>query len=169
MANTNQINEQRIDELNEKILHHFQTQTDLKPLIPSIENVIQGLIDDKFDEQGPGWKKIIPIRQGQILSDTGQLAASIQVQIVPSDKGYKIELSEKFYGKFHEYGARITVTPKSRRFFWYKYKATGNEIWKWMALTKKKFFVLPIREHLELTEQDFKEISLVIQELVKIS
>lgn len=43
------------------------------------------------------------------------------------------------YAAIHNTGGHITVrlTEKSRKFFWYMYKSTGNTKWKWMALAKK--------------------------------
>lgn len=43
------------------------------------------------------------------------------------------------YAEIHNNGGTImvNVTAKSRRFFWYMYKKTEDEKWKWMALTKK--------------------------------
>lgn len=152
-----------IDEIHAKILEQFKMSGDLTPIIPQLNETIRGLVDDKFIEQ-KGWDSTI--RGGSILSDTGGLSGSVTVNVVKSVNGFTIELQEKFYGAFHEYGANITVTPKSKKFFWYKYKETGNEVWKNMALTKKKYFVLPIRSHLALTEDDKKEIFATIQDLL---
>lgn len=38
-----------------------------------------------------------------------------------------------------------SVTQKSRRFFWMMFFRTGDERWKWMALTKKQRFLVRIR------------------------
>jgi phage gpG-like protein len=50
------------------------------------------------------------------------------------------------HAKIHNEGGKIPVTPKMRRFFWAKYKETGKEYWKGMALTKKTHFDIPQRK-----------------------
>src|SRR5690606_23730339 len=40
----------------------------------------------------------------------------------------------------------IPVTERSRNFFWIMFKATGQEKWKWMALTKKDRFTVKIEK-----------------------
>jgi len=48
------------------------------------------------------------------------------------------------YASIHNYGGSITirVTKKSRKFFWYMYKLTDKEKWKYMAMTKKDRIVI---------------------------
>ena len=43
------------------------------------------------------------------------------------------------YAKIHNEGGKILITPKMRRFFWAKFKETGKEYWKGLALTKNTF------------------------------
>lgn len=52
------------------------------------------------------------------------------------------------YGAIHEFGGTIPVTDKSRAFFWVMFKKTGDEKWKFMAISKKSFFVMPARPYL---------------------
>ena len=153
-----------IDEIHSKILESLKLSGDLTSIIPELKETIKGLIDEKFITQ-KGWESL-KVRNGQALSDTSSLVKSIQVDFKQEGNKWIIELSELGYGKFHEYGAKITVTAKSKKFFWAKYKETGNQIWKNMALTKKPYFVLPVRSHLALTKDDMKEIGLTIQELL---
>lgn len=159
------ITSKNIDELHNKILANFKTGVDLTPLAPSLELTIQRLIDDKFNGNN-NWKPLI-VRVGQTLNDTGQLASSVFVRLKKQGEKWIATLSEKFYGEFHEYGAKIRITPKSKKFFWYKYYSTKNPIWRNMAMTKKKYFTLPVRSHLRLSKADLKEIGLTIKELLK--
>lgn len=50
------------------------------------------------------------------------------------------------YAAIHNEGGTITVkvSAKMKRFFWYMYKKTQNEKWKWMALTKKETLTIKI-------------------------
>ncbi len=50
------------------------------------------------------------------------------------------------YAKIHNEGGKIPITPKMRRFFWAKFKETGKDYWKWLALTKKSFIEIPQRK-----------------------
>lgn len=50
------------------------------------------------------------------------------------------------YAKIHNEGGKIPITPKMRRFFWKKFKETGKDYWKWLALTKKSFIEIPQRK-----------------------
>jgi len=50
------------------------------------------------------------------------------------------------YAAIHEFGGTITVriTDKMRRFFWFKFRETRDEKYKWMALTRKQTFTIRI-------------------------
>lgn len=50
------------------------------------------------------------------------------------------------YAKIHNEGGKILITPKMRRFFWAKYKETGKDYWKGLALTKKTHIDIPQRK-----------------------
>ena len=50
------------------------------------------------------------------------------------------------YAAIHNEGGTITVkvSAKMKRFFWYMYKKTEDEKWKWMALTKNETLTIKI-------------------------
>ena len=50
------------------------------------------------------------------------------------------------YAAIHNEGGTITVkvSAKMKRFFWYMYKKTEDEKWKWMAFTKKETLTIKI-------------------------
>ncbi|HUH35132.1 MAG TPA: phage virion morphogenesis protein [Moheibacter sp.] len=50
------------------------------------------------------------------------------------------------YAKIHNEGGKIPITPKMRRFFWAKFKETGKEYWKGLAITKKTHLDMPKRQ-----------------------
>jgi phage gpG-like protein len=54
------------------------------------------------------------------------------------------------YGKIHNTGGKIPITDKMRKFAWFKYIESDkkDQHWKWLALTKKKFIVMPRRQFL---------------------
>ena len=72
------------------------------------------------------------------------------------------------YAAIHEFGGEIVVpiTARMRRFFWARFKATGEDKWKWMALTKKREFriTMPARPYLSPAMDDMSPtITVMIQ------
>jgi phage gpG-like protein len=49
------------------------------------------------------------------------------------------------------------VTTRSRKFFWMMFYATGDEKWKWMALSKKNKFTVSIQAnpYMVITDEDW--------------
>lgn len=74
---------------------------------------------------------------GKILTSSGFLRDSLEA--VEASKDEIDYGSNAPYAELHNEGGTITIpiTAKSRKFFWYMYKKTTEEKWKWMALTKK--------------------------------
>lgn len=79
-----------------------------------------------------------------ILTKTGALRDSNK--LISSSTKRVIVGSDSRYAKIHNEGGviNIPVTAKMRKFFWYKYKETGNGMYKGMALTKKTHFTVTI-------------------------
>lgn len=71
-----------------------------------------------------------------ILTKTGNLRDSLK--ILERSQTQIIFGTDAPQAQIHNEGGIINVpiTEKSRRFFWYMYKASGQEHWKWMALSK---------------------------------
>lgn len=85
-------------------------------------------------------------KRGSVLMVTGRLRRSIRSRVT-SDSVFW-ETSEK-YAAIHNYGGTIRVTAKMKKFFWYKYKTTKDEEWKWMALMKTgSVITIPQRQFL---------------------
>ena len=81
---------------------------------------------------------------GALLVQSGNLRDSLQ--ILSRSPSRLIFGSNEPHAKIHNQGGviRIPVTKRSRRFFWFMYKSTGDAHWKWMALTKKSHMVAKI-------------------------
>jgi len=63
----------------------------------------------------------------------GRLAAVVEFDIV--------------YSAVHEYGLdNQVITDLQRRFFWFKFIGTGDEMWKWLALSRT--YTIPARPYL---------------------
>ena len=105
-----------------------------------ILNDIRVELSDEFDRNfqrkaffGQPWPPRKMNGRGSLLMVTGKLRRSIRSRVVPD--GVVWETSEK-YAAIHNYGGTIRVTAKMKKYFWYKYKVTKDDAWKWMALMK---------------------------------
>ena len=74
----------------------------------------------------------------KILIKSSVLMNSIEVF---SSSMERIEFgSREAHAEIHNNGGTISIplTQKSRKYFWFMYRATGKEMWKGLALTKKQ-------------------------------
>lgn len=93
----------------------------------------QGWLDRSLEP----WQSVDGKAGQGILINTAFLRDSLQ--ILSRAEG-KIEFGATApYAAIHNDGGSISIriTAKSRKFFWYMYKATRQVKWKYMALTKK--------------------------------
>lgn len=106
---------------------------------------------DNFQKQGwtdahfePWDKRQEPDQRpgGAVLTQTGNLRDSLQ--ILERSALSIVFGSHSPYAEIHNEGGVITIkrTDKMRRFFWYMYKRTEQEHWKWMALSDKEQFTV---------------------------
>ena len=81
---------------------------------------------------------------GAILTATGALRNSIHT--IEANTNNVTIGTYAAYAKIHNEGGIITlpVTKKMKKYFWYMYKKTEDEKWKWMALTKKETLTIKI-------------------------
>jgi len=95
-----------------------------------------------------------------ILTKTGSLRDSLRV-LQSSPLQIVFGTSEP-YAQIHNEGGTITIKPtkKSRKFFWYMFKATGQSYWKWMALTKKDTLTIhiPKRQYIGESQTLMKQL-----------
>jgi len=79
-----------------------------------------------------------------ILSKSGALRDSITIS--SSSTKRVIANASAAHAKIHNEGGivNIPVTAKMRKFFWFKYKQTGEAKYKGMALTKKTHFTVTV-------------------------
>lgn len=75
-----------------------------------------------------------------VLTKSGALRDSIK--LISSSNKRVVVGSDSKYAKIHNEGGvvNIPITAKMRKFFWYKFKETGDVKFKGMALTKKAHF-----------------------------
>lgn len=93
---------------------------------------------------GKKWKS------GADLVDSGNLKNSFYGII--SKNGVTIYNNAKYAG-IHNFGGRIRITNKMRKFFWSKYYSTNDNKWKYMAITDKKYITIPQRQFMGITRE----------------
>ncbi len=102
----------------------------------------QGFTDTSFIP----WVKRKDDLTHKLLNQSYSLKNSIK--ITTADFGnVEISAGEGLnYAAIHNEGGTITVkvSDKMKRYFWYMYKKTEDEKWKWMALTKKETLTIKI-------------------------
>lgn len=82
--------------------------------------------------------------RGSLLAVSNFLRRSIKAQVVNNGVRFTSAMP---YASAHNEGAKITVTPRMKKFFWAKYKSTKQDMWKFMALKKAgSVIVLPQRQ-----------------------
>ncbi|WP_052594131.1 phage virion morphogenesis protein [Aureispira sp. CCB-QB1] len=166
----------KIKEIQRKYNH-------LKRRLPrTIGQVAVNFSKDNFRRQGfldggrvNKWKKrkFSGGNEGKaLLTQSGKLKKSIAIiraspsEIVIGTKGIP-------YGRIHNEGGQINqkVTNKQRAFFWAKYKASGNELYKRMAMSTKLEIRIPRRKFIgnstDLQQQMARKIKLELLKIFK--
>lgn len=121
-----------------------------------VGNEIVNFMLDNFDKQGfqdSGLEKWQQRKDGSdssrnILIGRGSGRGRRSLRITRKSDDYVQAGTDLEYMAMHNEGGQIpvSVTKKSRKFFWAMYYKTGNEMWKGMALTKKKQMIINIPE-----------------------
>lgn len=107
-----------------------------------------------------------------ILTQSSRLKKSIAI-VRASPSEIVIGTRGVDYGKIHNEGGKINqkVTNKQRAFFWAKYKATGNEMYKRMAMAAKLEIRIPRRKFMgnssDLQQQMARKIKLELLKIFK--
>lgn len=109
-------------------------------LIQNILNDIQVELTDEFDRNfsrkaffDHSWPPRKVNGKGSLLIVTGKLRRSIRSRV---DAGSVTWETSEPYAAIHNYGGKIIVTAKMKRYFWYRFKVTKDDYWKHMALMK---------------------------------
>lgn len=108
--------------------------------------------------------------RGILTGDSSRLKRSIGV-IRATSTEIVIGTRDVAYGQIHNEGGKINqrVTNRQRAFFWAKYKASGNPLYKRMALASKLEIRIPRRKFMD-DSTDLKNLMIrkVNLELLKI-
>lgn len=94
-------------------------------------------------------------RPQKLAVGKGRLRASITERVRLSGNNIEGVLGTNVkYARIHELGGQIQKTPRMRAFFWAKFRDTGEDFWKGMALSKKTVINIPARPFLAPSVQD---------------
>ena len=127
----------------------------------------QGFTDTSFIP----WVKRKDDLSHKLLNQSYALKASGKI-----DKADLTEVNISFgeglnYAAIHNEGGTITVkvSTKMKRFFWYMYKKTEDEKWKWMALTKNETLTIkiPKRQYIGESETLMNELDKMFIDRIK--
>lgn len=105
-----------------------------------------------FERQGFLDSSVQPWAERKNHSDTGRALLVKTNKLIDSfsiseSSPKRVKLtSSAAHARIHNEGGvlNIPITPKSRKFFWAKYRETNNPMFKAMALTKKAFFTVNV-------------------------
>lgn len=135
-----------------------------KKILNDLRVEISGEFDRNFQRKAffsRPWPPRKTKGKDSLLMVTGKLRRSIRCRVEAD--GVVWETSER-YAAIHNHGGSIAVTAKMKRFFWYKYKSTRNDVWKWMALMKAgSRITIPQRQFLGDHPEVRKRAEAVIQ------
>ncbi|MNS03108.1 Phage virion morphogenesis family protein [compost metagenome] len=126
----------------------------------------QGFTDYSFIE----WVKRKDADTHKILNKSGALEQSLEISSATMSK-VQIDAGKGVpYAGIQNTGGTITVriTPRSRKFFWYMFRKTKDNKWKWMALTKKESLriVIPQRQYIGQSATLLKDIDQYISQKI---
>jgi len=73
------------------------------------------------------------------FSKSGRLRASWKFELYNPTKSSVY--SDLPYARIRDKGGRIEITRKMRNFAWHMYYKTKNKMWRYIAITKKKYII----------------------------
>lgn len=118
----------------------------------------QGFTNENFEAWESRKNDLDPGRK--ILVKSSFLLNSIQV--FDANENQIVYGSDAEHSEIHNNGGviKMNITPRARRYFWFMHKATGNDMWKAMALTKKQTMTvnIPKRQFIGESKTFLKEL-----------
>ena len=161
-------NAKQFDELKKKY-ENFRNTVPEKVAITAVNFFkrnfeLQGFVDQGLDK----WKTVSNPRDKsrKILSKRGNLKRAIKKFKAERNMIVVGVSNDINYASIQNYGGKIPITPKMRRYFWAMYKQTNEEYWKGLALTKKKHLDIPARKFIGDSQGLLKNVDrMIVKEL----
>lgn len=108
----------------------------LQKIVSDLRVELKEEFDKNFERKAffsKTWKNRILEGKGSLMNVTGKLRRSIRAE----ESGTSIIFSSsEVYAAIHNEGGTIIVTNKMKKYFWAKYKQTGDIKYKYMAMKK---------------------------------
>lgn len=146
-------------------------------LAPKIAQEAKAFFRSSFDKGGftdygfHKWEDRKDESLHKILFKSHALRDSIRIKSQTPERIEVIAGEGIPYAEIHNKGGiiNVTLTPKARKFFWYMYKKTDNDKWKWMAITKKERLVIhmPKRQYIGQSGELNRHIGIIIDARIK--
>lgn len=138
-----------------------------KTLLDDLRVELSEEFDRNFERKGffsDKWKpRAHDYIKGSLLAVSSKLRRSIKGGAETLADGVRFSSSVP-YAAIHNEGGKITVTGKMKKFFWAKFKETGEVGWKYMAL-------MPVGRIIEIPERRFigdgPETKRIIEAVIK--
>lgn len=128
---------------------NFDPQRIKSDILEDMRVELSDEFDRNFERKGffsSKWKqRAHDYTRGSLLMVSGAMRRSTQGQVAGDGVRFSSSLP---YAALHNEGGQITVTGKMKRFFWAKFKETGEVGWKYMAL-------MPVGRVLNIPERRF--------------
>lgn len=136
----------------------------LSKIMQNVAELMEDSVKLNFIEGGrPAWEPLKSNIAGrkQAFYPPGSLYRSIKKS--SGDTWAEVSAGEGLpYARIQQEGGfvNIPITAKSRKFFWVMFFNTGDEKWKWMALTKRSVYIMhiPPRPYMMFQQEDVGKI-----------
>jgi len=138
----------------------------VKHITDQVNDYLLAYFKRSFDTKSFDNKKWKPSKNNKnTLVDSGDLKRSIKT-VSKTVSEIHIQ-SNTPYSAIHNYGGKIKITDKMRKYFWSQYYKTKNNDWKYMAISKQKYINIPQRQFMGETQEMMNEIEQIIIDVLK--
>lgn len=137
----------------------------LKQLNDTLSRISQAVIDPQSGIvkalQAGADEEIIPQVKRYIyekFDTSGDFPAGVKSRKINQ---FRVDVEvQRIYAAVQEYGGTFPVTDKQRGFFWYKHKATGDDMWRALALSSS--YTIPPRPYLRPAIDDKQQAAMKV-------
>jgi len=125
---------------------------------------------ESWPELAPITQQLTPRRRGKLRVTNG-LFDSFSVSATGDGitAAFNQRVGDYNLGAIHQFGAVVPITPRSRAFFWHRFRETKNPGWKALGAKRSDTAIIPPRRMLPLQPngepmpemvEDFKDLTL---------
>jgi phage gpG-like protein len=140
---------------------------DFSSLTASIANYMQAEVQKTLEMGGrPAWPLT---RAGKMADYGGKLRDNVEKSSDKNSARVWVETSKVPYAALVQYGHLQVMTEGQKKFMWAKWYETGEEKWKWMALSLFGVLIYPERPYMQFLPENIEWINQMIPlEFVKL-